>query len=151
MKYSAQADLTFPGSKLSNSHRAVARESVSGKTILDLKMTKEIRLQPSMDSFISTFEVLTGGLLKGLNWDNVFVAGGMALASLLCTDHAQDVQKYRDSDIDIFIYGLGPIEANQKVEQIYETWLSNLPPSSSPHALRNSRTITYDPPSQLQL
>ena len=145
MKYSTQADLIFPGSKLSESHRAVAREPVSDKTILDLKRTKEIRLQPSTDSFVSTFEVLTGGLLNGLKWDNIFVAGGMALAALLCTDHNNDVQKYQDSDIDVYIYGLGPIEANEKIQHVYDTWISNLPPNSSPHVIRNSRTITYDP------
>lgn len=95
-----------------------------------------------MAEYISTFDRLTDGLLKGLNWANVFVAGGIALAALLCIQ-PEDVTKYKNSDIDMYIYGLGPLDANKKLEHIYEVWKTNLPAGSESRVLRNSRTITF--------
>lgn len=97
---------------------------------------------------MTTFAALTDNLLAGLNWGNVLVAGGIVLSTLLCTNHKADSKKYRDSDIDVYIYGLGPVEANAKVKHIYKIWKSNLPrlkDGSLPEyrVLRNARTITY--------
>lgn len=115
---------------------------MSGTTILDNKRPSTLRIQPDLNAFTVAFDAITGGLLSGLDWTNVFVAGGIALGALLCTDVARNVPKYVNSDIDLYIYGLGPLEANEKVEHVYRTWLSNLP-SNAPHqVLRNSRTIT---------
>lgn len=110
---------------------------------MDLKRTDTLDIQASIGDFEATFSVLTDGLLRGLDWSNIFVAGGMPLSALLCTDAPKDAEKYANSDIDLYIYGLDPVEANSKVEHIYDVWLSNLPDASAGHVLRNSRTITY--------
>jgi hypothetical protein len=110
---------------------------MSGKTILDLKKTKEIRLQPSIDSFVSTFEVLTDGLLKGLNWGAEW-RWPHCLAPIMPT-------MFRNTKAPTLTFSFVDSDLSRRVEQIYDTWLSNLPPNSYPHVLRNSRTITYGP------
>lgn len=142
VKFSTQMAIVFPGCERSESHITVQRPRLDGKAILDLKRTDSIQLQLSLPLFVSAFESLTGGLLNKLEWDHIFVAGGMALSCLLATDLEVDADKYRNSDIDLYVYGLDPVAANKKVDHIYKTWLSNLPPASEPHVLRNSRTIT---------
>lgn len=152
VRFSDQADLvlgTEPSSTTApdTPARIIHREPVSGRPILDLKLPLQLNIQSSISSYVSTFSALTGGLLVGLDWTNVCVAGGIALAALLCIDIAADGDKYKSSDVDMYIYGLGPVEANKKVEHIYEVWRSNLKPSadgSTPQTgvLRNSRTTT---------
>lgn len=115
---------------------------MSGRTILDMRRANAIELQSNISGFVDAFSALTGGLLKGIEWNNVFVAGGIVLGALLSTDLAKDVDKYKNSDIDLYIYGLGPVEANAKVAHIYEKWRSNLPKGAESRVLRNSRTIT---------
>ncbi|KAF8319264.1 hypothetical protein DL93DRAFT_2164482 [Clavulina sp. PMI_390] len=139
----ANADVIFPKSEVSEGSRRIDRPTLSGQMLLDQKRLSTLPLQPSLEKFVAAFDHLTDGLLKNLNWDHIFVAGGMALSSVLCTDLAKDAEKYKDSDIDMYIYGLDPVAANQKVDHIYQTWLANLPPASEPHVLRNSRTITF--------
>ena len=55
------------------------------------------------------------------------VAGGMALATLLHVDTAKDNGHIRDHDIDLYIYGLSPADANRKAEEIHDVWAHNLP------------------------
>ncbi|KAJ7815281.1 hypothetical protein B0H14DRAFT_1410689 [Mycena olivaceomarginata] len=90
---------------------------------------------------------MSDGLLKNLNWSNVFVAGGIVLGTLLYVDTAGG-QPHRDprwssSDIDIYIYGLSPTEANEKVGHIFDTFCANLPPGSQTLVVRNCSTITF--------
>ena len=49
--------------------------------------------------------MLNDGLLTGLDWDNVFAARGIALDSLLIIS---DAPNFKHSDIDLYIYELGP-------------------------------------------
>lgn len=143
IRLSTHAKVVFDGSTLSQSARTLRRAPVTGYTILDARRAKSIDIQPSVERFASTFELLTDGLLKGLNWSNVFVAGGIVLGSLLCIDPAKDAERSKHSDIDIYIYGLGPIQANEKIHEIHATWKSNLSPGAPSVVLRNSRTITF--------
>jgi hypothetical protein len=90
---------------------------------------------------------MSDGLLKNLNWSNVFVAGGIVLGTLLSVD-STDGQPHRDprwnsSDIDVYIYGLSPNEANEKVKHIFETFCANLPSGSETLVVRNCTTITF--------
>lgn len=121
----------------------LTRVPLSGLTLLDYNKPPTLNIQPSLRSFIRAFDVLTQGLLDGLDWDHVFVAGGMALAALLSTNIVADASKWEASDIDLFIYGLDPSEANDKIEQIYNVWVSNLPLGAGTRILRNARTITF--------
>ncbi|KAF8319265.1 hypothetical protein DL93DRAFT_2164483 [Clavulina sp. PMI_390] len=139
----ANADVVLPTSSTSDQSRNIHRPNLSGKILLDQRRLTILPIQPSLEKYLAAFDHLTGGLLKDLNWDHVFVAGGMPLSTLLCTDLEEDAEKYKDSDIDMYVYGLDPVAANQKVDHIYRTWLANLPPDSEPHVLRNSRTITF--------
>eukprot|EP01117_Protostelium_nocturnum_P006255 TRINITY_DN2256_c0_g3_i1.p1 TRINITY_DN2256_c0_g3~~TRINITY_DN2256_c0_g3_i1.p1 ORF type:complete len:1398 (+),score=544.34 TRINITY_DN2256_c0_g3_i1:123-4316(+) len=77
-------------------------------------------------TFFHNFNVFTEGQLVHLDWNNVFAAGGSILACLMPTPPSINlseyyhVQAYKSSDIDLFIYGLTPKEANQKLEQIFD-------------------------------
>jgi hypothetical protein len=87
---------------------------------------------------------MTDGLLHGLNWSNVFVAGGIVLGALLtpAVSGANRPEEWQSSDIDIYIYGLDPTLANKKIEAIAATYQKNLPPGSPFLVVRNSQTIT---------
>ncbi|KAH0547746.1 hypothetical protein FGG08_000003 [Glutinoglossum americanum] len=116
-----------------------------GFNFFDAKRPRLLRLQPSTEAFISTFHRITRGILEGLNWSNVFVAGGMILTTLLHVDPAKDDDKnVNDCDIDLYIYGLTPSEATEKVKEIYEVWARNLPPSGHQNlVIKNAKTITF--------
>ncbi|KAI4095814.1 MAG: hypothetical protein LQ344_001368 [Seirophora lacunosa] len=129
-----------------------------GFEFLDQKRKRILRIRGSNASFIKAFERVTGGILKGLEWDHVFIAGGMVLNTLLCTD---DLLKdpygdIKDCDIDLYLYNLEPEEANRKIEEIYKIWATNLPgntnasTSESPipkhTVVKSARTINFIPP-----
>ena len=139
--FSQHADIVFSNSKLSTEFRTLDRTAMNGFKILDRKRRLSIKVQPTVDAFSKTFDVLSDGLLRGLDWDNVFAAGGIALSSLLCTDIKSDAPNFKNSDIDLYIYGVGPIEANKKVQHIYKVWRSNLPKNAGARVARNSRTV----------
>lgn len=117
-----------------------------GFEILDERRQRTIRVQPSDAGFVETFERITKGILRGLDWSNVFVAGGMVVTTLLHTagpnkDHHKRIQ---DCDIDVYLYGLGPEAANRKVEEIYNVWKSNLPPTNRQQlVVKNHKTILF--------
>ncbi|KAJ7322950.1 hypothetical protein DFH08DRAFT_354212 [Mycena albidolilacea] len=143
------ADSVFPNSTATLSGRTITRPdgSLPGFEILCGAREPSITIQPSVDAFKRTFEHMSDGLLKNLNWSNVFVAGGIVLGTLLSVDTA-DGQLHRDprwssSDIDVYIYGLSPTEANEKVGHIFDTFCANLPPGSQTLVVRNCSTITF--------
>ncbi|KAF8311713.1 hypothetical protein DL93DRAFT_2098630 [Clavulina sp. PMI_390] len=143
--YDAHADVVFhPSTKSSSSARVIHRENLPGYTLLDELRAPSISIQPSLASFQAMFNKITNGLLNGLDWSNIFVAGGIVLSTLSSTSDA-DVEKYISSDIDVYIHGLDPVAANQKVQHICDVWKSNLPESARGKTLvvRNSRTITF--------
>ncbi|KAF8307466.1 hypothetical protein DL93DRAFT_131186 [Clavulina sp. PMI_390] len=130
---------------LTSTAREVTREpqsQISGFTFLDDKRASSIFIQPSLPSFCGAFETISDGLLKGLDWSNVFVAGGIILGTLLSTTPERQ-KEFIHSDIDVYIYGLSASAANDKIAHIYETWKSNLPPNTPSAVVRNSRTITF--------
>ena len=116
-----------------------------GLEILDELRKRELTIQPSSTSFCGVFERITHGILRGLDWSNVLVAGGMALTTLLHTDPSKDNDRaVRDPDIDLYIYGLGPQDANRKVEEIYNTWVRNLPATAQAKlVVKNAKVINF--------
>ena len=118
-----------------------------GYEFLDEKRKRTIEILSDSNSYLATFARITGGILNGLDWNNVLVAGGMALTTLLhvdpSTDHAKDIQQ---GDLDIYIYGLDVEKANEKVEEIYQVWKRNLP-ATNHHELvvKNEKTISFIP------
>lgn len=114
-----------------------------GLEILDELRKRELTIQPSSASFCKVFERITHGILRGLDWSNVLVAGGMALTTLLHTDPTKDDDRaVRDPDIDLYIYGLGPEDANRKIGEIHGTWVRSLPATAQARlVVKNARTI----------
>ena len=114
-----------------------------GLEVLDTLRPSNITLHSTKENFASTFERVTRGILRGLNWDNVILAGGMALTTLLHTDMSHDDdQAIKDPDLDMYIYGLGPDSANLKAQEIHDTWVRNLPPDAGNRIIvKNAKTI----------
>lgn len=77
------------------------------------------QIQTSDKEFAEAFDKRSLGLLRSLDWTNIYVAGDLVLASL--TDFEPEIDI-----IHIHIFGLDANEANQKVDDIYKTWLANL-------------------------
>ena len=115
-----------------------------GFEILDECRQRIIHIQPNDASFVSTFERITRGILRGLNWSNVIVAGGMAVTTLLhTTGPIKDGNiSFPDCDIDVYLYDLSPEQANRKVEENYQVWRTNLSPANGQHlVVKNHTTI----------
>ncbi|KDQ08376.1 hypothetical protein BOTBODRAFT_179872 [Botryobasidium botryosum FD-172 SS1] len=145
VRLSSHMDAVFPDSTLTESARTIKRQALSGFTFLDQKRASSIQIQPSINMFSKKFTELTGGLLEGLSWENVFVAGGIALGSLVCVDDidaTSNLEQWKHSDIDIYLYGLAPKEANQKIGHIFKVFHTNLKPRAPALVVRNSKTIT---------
>ncbi|KAJ3501050.1 hypothetical protein NLJ89_g9518 [Agrocybe chaxingu] len=79
--------------------------------------------------FIDNWLLFSHGVLKSLtNWNNVVVAGGSVLASLIPLQATSTKDKikayhsetamYDSSDIDIFLWGLTPAEAETRIKEI---------------------------------
>lgn len=142
--WTQHADSVFPvDSTVTPTTRILPRPKMSGYTFLDELRAASISVQPTFEAFQKAFSAVSDGVLRGLDWSNVFVAGGIVLSSLLCVEEG-DVKKYVASDIDVYIHGLGPQEANEKVKHIFDVWKGNLPANAKDHTLvvRNSRTLT---------
>ncbi len=126
--------------------------SLPGFTVLGEKRKSAVYLQPTIQAFKYCWDIMTDNVLRGLNWDNVFVAGGLVFGALLTpqvpdahTDYT-DVSKAEEwiaSDIDLYIYGLNVKQANDKIQHIEEVYKSNLLAGSPFLVVRNSQTITF--------
>lgn len=117
-----------------------------GLELLNVRRKRELTIQSSSASFCKVFERITQGALRGIDWSNVLIAGGMVLTTLLHADPSKDNDRaVRDPDIDLYIYGLGPEDANRKVEQIHDTWVRNLPATAQRLVVKNAKTITLIP------
>ncbi|KAG8831070.1 hypothetical protein FRC17_003735 [Serendipita sp. 399] len=124
----------------------ITRQEVDGFKFLDAYRQSHIYVQSNLDRFRRTFDHMTYGQLKGLDWSNLFVAGGLVLGALLCVDAEDAVNKpkqWESSDTDIYIYGLTPIQANAKIHHLYDVFKSNLPTSAPVLVVRNSKTISF--------
>lgn len=121
----------------------INRYPPSGAFLLDGSVSARLEVQTTLADFRESFENRTSGVLDGLEWSNVFIAGGMVLRAMHLFDPSES---FKDSDIDLFIYGLHPVQANIKVKHIFEVWRSNLPQGTDHRILRNQRTITFVPP-----
>lgn len=68
----------------------------------------------------------------------------MPLNVLLCTDPNLD-STFVSSDIDLYLYGLDPAQANAKMAHIYSVWSTNIGKASvaAGVCVRNSKTINF--------
>ena len=141
--------LSSPGSSTDDLKLEFVRQDPpkGGLELLDAYRERVMHIQPNDAVFAATFDRITKGTLRGLDWNNVFVAGGMALTTLThiypSKDNDRDV---RDCDIDLYLYDLTPEEANRKVEEIYNIWSSNLPSMNKQKlVVKNAKTINLLP------
>ncbi|KAJ7150936.1 hypothetical protein C8R43DRAFT_924514 [Mycena crocata] len=143
------ADNVFPNSALSYSGRIITRlRPLNGYEVLCDAREPQISIQPSVEAFNRTFEYMSDGLLRNLNWNNLFVAGGMILGTLLSVNTTPDGQplpdpRWASSDIDIYVYGLSPTAANEKIKHLFDTFRANLPEGTPTLVARNCSTITF--------
>eukprot|EP00727_Mastigamoeba_balamuthi_P011317 m51a1_g6808 hypothetical protein (783) ;mRNA; r:256090-258827 len=100
--------------------------------------------QPSIvprDAFLKNWKEFSLNVLDGLNWDNVFAAGGSVLA---CAS-ADNAGGFRSSDIDLFVCGLtSESDANDKLRHIHEVVSRNLASQglAAPEVVRTHRAVT---------
>ena len=96
-------------------------------------------MSENLQEFQKNWTIFTEGALSQLaNWDNVVAAGGSVLACLLpisAKDKAtkRTLRKYfhssafPTSDVDLFLWGLTPEQAEMKMNYIYESVRDSVP------------------------
>lgn len=153
-------DIVFPDSTVHGGYRELRRRDPpkSNFCFFDQMKPATVRVQNTTEGYVKTFHESTAGILDGLDWGNVFVAGGIALNTLLRVDGEEEekvkswVSADRDSDIDVYIYGIkNPREANKKVKHIYEIWSKNVDAAAAASGkkmpekllIKNSKTINF--------
>jgi hypothetical protein len=65
-------------------------------------------------------------MLQGLQWNNVFVAGGAVLRCIDAHALGEEVNGNKASDIDIFLYGLSDSDALAKITHIHSVLSQNI-------------------------
>ena len=92
----------------------------------------------SLEEFNQNWSIFSEGSLSLLDWNNVVVAGGSVLACLLPVPDTNKASKrtlrkyfhstaFPTSDIDLFLYGLTPEQAEAKIISIFQG-LSSIDP-----------------------
>lgn len=130
-----------------NKTLAIMREfpPKGGLQLLDRHVQRTLRIQKNDHAYIKNFEKITEGALRGLHWDNVLVAGSVALQALLDMDtmaYAYDDEK-PNSRIGIYLYGLNATQANLKLRQIEKLLKSNLGPNAEACVLRTESVVEF--------
>ncbi|KWU45198.1 hypothetical protein RHOSPDRAFT_33141 [Rhodotorula sp. JG-1b] len=80
---------------------------------------------PDLATFQQKLKQATGDLLEKLDWNNVVLGGGAVLSIL--TGKSED-EAYKNSDVDLFLFGLQPDKLIPKVNSIIEQIQAALPP-----------------------
>ena len=96
----------------------------------------------SLNKFKENWEAFTSGQFTGIDWNNLFVAGGSVLACLQ-PDFSTSIEPsnpYHSSDIDIFVYGLNTFQATQKLKEVCNVLARN---SGNSTFLRSKHAITF--------
>lgn len=130
-----------------NKTLAITRECPpkGGLEMLDKHRQRTLRIQQNDHAYIKNFEKITKGALRGLQWDNLLVAGSVALQALLDMDntaYAYDDEK-PNSHIGIFLYGLNATQANVKLRQIESLLKSNLGPNAEACVFRTESVVEF--------
>ncbi|KAJ1549516.1 hypothetical protein HK405_014679 [Cladochytrium tenue] len=111
--------------------------------------TSEIAMT-DQTNFILNWRSLTDGSLHGLDWSNVFAAGGSILACLqpAATDNPREFfnSMYPSSDVDLFIYGLDEAGAKKKMNEIYKIICRNIPFETLAFRTANAVTVVSQYP-----
>ncbi|KAF8826350.1 hypothetical protein HHX47_DHR5000307 [Lentinula edodes] len=119
-------------------------EDLNGKYVMplspkDRKAEGTACMVPSLEEFQKNWAVFSeGSLSQLLDWNNVVAAGGSVLACLVPLPEEAKVSKrairkyyhgsaYPSSDIDLFLWGLTPQQAEAKIVTIYEAVRDSVP------------------------
>ena len=118
-----------------------------GFNFFDAKQKQEIAIHGTDDSFRTALHRVTHNVLEGLDWNNVFLAGGMVLHTLQHLDPSSDTDgDVANCDMDIYLYGLTPSEANDKIKHIHDVWARNMASlHSTTIVVKNPKTISLIP------
>ena len=108
---------------------------------------RTVEICATSQSYCERFDSITKGILRGLDWSHVLLAGNMALATLIYMDESSEANRdIQEGELNIYLYGLDADQANQKVEEIFKVWTSNLPPDNQDTlVVKNVRTIEFIP------
>ena len=110
---------TFKYQSLTNEEDSIPSLLSKHKT---QKVTGSSCVCTSIDKFKDNWNAFTENQFNGLNWNNLFVAGGAVLACLQ-PDFSTSLEvgnPFHSADIDIFIYGLSQSDATKKLKHVYE-------------------------------
>jgi len=120
---------------------AIRRNRQKGIKFFDQQVPKSIRLH-TFDLYLQWHNFWTQGLLHGLDFTNIAIAGGCALACLTAKEHDSP---FESSDVDIFFYDIDAISAYVKVLEIEALIKKNAPVGQHYVVKRNVKTITFKP------
>ncbi|KAF9647522.1 ankyrin [Thelephora ganbajun] len=92
----------------------------------------------SLEEFNQNWSIFSEGSLSLLDWNNVVAAGGSVLACLLPVPDANKVSKrtlrkyfhstaFPTSDVDLFLYGLTPEQAEAKIIAVFQAVRDAIP------------------------
>lgn len=97
---SPHAEIMFGKLDEKGAHHTLKRDAdLPGLCLMGQRREASIRLR-SRNAFRRVWTRMTDGVLDGLDWENVFVGGGMVMGVLTGSFQSVDVGFYRDSDIE---------------------------------------------------
>ncbi|KAL8793670.1 MAG: hypothetical protein Q9195_003719 [Heterodermia aff. obscurata] len=114
--------LALPGG---NGYESFQRKNppTGGLEFFNLYWRSRAHLLSNETVFKEVFHVRTAHILRGLNWTNVCVTGEIVLDAL-----TGELSRGA-TPIRLCLFGLNANEANRKLEDIYNVWVTNLPVS----------------------
>lgn len=146
VRLKAFAGLNSPGIADPYKTLVITRECPpkGGLELLHNYRHRALRIQQNDDAYTKNFEKITRGALRGLQWDNLIVAGSTALKALLDVDHTAHANNGDSlNHIAIFLYGLNATQANLKLRQIEILWKGNLVPNAQVCVLRTESSVEF--------
>lgn len=91
----------------------------------------------SYENFLSNLNQLISGAFEGMDWSNVFLAGGAVLSALIPQEKG-----FEGSDLDLFIYSPFEEDANEKVEAVLSLIEKNSSLNNFPIIVQTKNTVS---------
>ncbi|KAF9266483.1 ankyrin [Marasmius fiardii PR-910] len=137
--FDAPEDIRAIRARVVKDEEDLTAEYVMPLSETDRKKEGEPCVVSDLEEFKKNWSVFTeGSLSQLLEWDNVVAAGGAVLACLTPLPESAKASKrairkyyhsaaYPTSDVDLFLYGMTPEEAEVKITKIYEAVRDSVP------------------------
>ncbi|KAE8258174.1 hypothetical protein A4X13_0g1860 [Tilletia indica] len=129
-------ELFDPEQKLFYKYDRCCRTALWGVKMFDDLRAQHVMVR-SISEFRRAFDAFGGSVLKGLDWGHVGVAGGSILA---CLTQVVIGKELRNSDIDLFIWGLNANDMANKLNHILTTIEGNVDRFPSKYMVERSAT-----------